>query len=89
MKNLFIAHQREQENKPSINGAGHICRIIQKEVFPVNFKQQAIDHLNAAIAAIRKLNPIPDTLPGPIDSESGKAAQAKSLAEASLGYLLR
>ncbi len=50
-------------------------------------KDQAIQHLEQAVAAIKALEPQPESAPGPLQSEGGRAYQALNAAQVALEWL--
>ena len=53
----------------------------------LHLKQTAMTHLKKAITALERLNPQPESSPGPEQSESGRAYQALTLAKSALSWL--
>jgi hypothetical protein len=51
-------------------------------------RQIAIEHLAETIDIIKRLGPHPESLPGPEQSESGRAYQALTLTQEALSWLM-
>lgn len=51
-------------------------------------KEKAIEKLKEAIVAIQLLDMQPESAPGPLQSDAGRAYQALTLAEQALSWLL-
>jgi hypothetical protein len=50
-------------------------------------KDQAIEHLEAALVQIRLFGPTPEPAPGPEQTNAGKAYQAMATATAALSWM--